>query len=348
MDISELLQAVIRVKQDMPSETSGNMADLPQNARIFTINSFPDGSRIVEDMLAAAYWATKKSNTLIAELNSLHGPVGGLIKARFSSNMMTEYHKHNYLELAYVVKGSLRQRISGKDEIFNQGELCLLDKDSFHSEYLFPEETVVFFLLIGNSFFSKTVNFEIQKKEHENFLRNTLITRRKKYRFIRFTAKVKKPSICELLGNIFEELKCHDTGSRYLVLGYTERLLNRLLDEYDYHIVKNDGDDTGTQLFNEVQDYICLHYRNISTNKLGEVFGYNIDYFNRLIKSHTGMTYSQLLHHIRLEIAAHLLQSTKLPVEEIAKEIGYHNITYFYTIFFRKYSMTPHTFRTNH
>jgi AraC-like DNA-binding protein len=345
MDIAGLLQTAIRLKH---SGTSGNMAYLPQNSRIFTIDSFPDGSRIVEDMLAAAYWATTKSNTLIAELNSLHGPAKGLIEARFPSNMMTEYHKHNYTELAYVVKGRLHQRISGKDEIFNQGELCLLDKDSFHSEYLFPEETVVFFLLIGNSFFSKTVNFEIQKKEHKNFLQNALITRRKKYRFIRFTAKIKKPSICELLGNIFEELKYPNGGSRYLVLGYTERLLNRLLDEYDYHIVKNDGDDTGKQLFNEVQDCMRIHYQNISTNKLSEIFGYNIDYFNRLIKSHAGMTYSQLLHNIRLEIAAHLLQSTKLPVEEIAKEIGYHNITYFYTIFFKKHGMTPHAFRINH
>jgi AraC-like DNA-binding protein len=286
------------------------------------------------------------SDIIIADLHSSQGPFRAPVKIRFSPGMTTEFHKHNYMELAYIVKGRLRQCIAEKDEIFNQGELCLLDKDTFHCEYLFPEESVVFFLMIANSFFGKSVNFEIQNKEYENFLHNALITRREKYRFIRFTAKSKEPSIPDLLGTIFEELRNPGAGSRYLILGYTERLLNLLPVEYEFQIVRNNSENERKLIFNEVEDYLRRHYRLISAEKLSAVFGYNIDYFNRLIKSHTGMTYSTFLHHIRLETASHLLRTTKLPVEQIAEEVGYHNVTYFYRIFMEKYGTTPHKFRT--
>jgi AraC-like DNA-binding protein len=190
------------------------------------------------------------------------------------------------------------------------------------------------------------VNFEIRNKEHEKFLRNALITHREKYRFIRFTAKIKGPSIPDLLGNIFEELRNPDAGSHYLILGYTERLLNLLPVEYKFQVIKNNRDDERKLIFNEVENYMRLHYRMVSVKKLSAAFGYNIDYFNRLIKSHTGMTYLAFLHHIRLEMASHLLRTTKLPIEQIAEEAGYHNITYFYRIFKGKYGVTPHQFRT--
>ncbi|MDR2786144.1 MAG: AraC family transcriptional regulator [Treponema sp.] len=348
MNIERCLQTVIRHDRTLLSEKNGRIGDLSVTPRIFAIESFPDGARIVEDMIAAAYWSTSESDIIIADLHSSQGPSKGPLKFRFSPGMTTEFHKHNYMELACIVKGRLRQRIAGKDEVFNQGELCLLDKDSFHCEYLFPEESVVFFLLIANAFFGKSVNFEIRSKKYQKFLHNALITRREKYRFIRFTAKLKQPSVPEFLGSIFEELRNPGAGSRYLILGYTERVLNLLPVEYEFQIVRNNTENERKVIFNEVEDYLRRHYRLISAGKLSAAFGYNIDYFNRLIKSHTGMTYSMFLHHIRLETASHLLRTTKLPVEQIAEEVGYHNVSYFYRIFMKKYGITPHKFRTEY
>jgi AraC-like DNA-binding protein len=345
MNIERLLKTVIQRERTLHPGRSDTLGRLPENSRIHEIESFPDGAYIVEDMIAVAYWLTSESGIIIADLYSSQSPSKGPLRSRFSPGMSTEFHKHNYMEFVYIVKGRLHQRIAGRDEIFNQGEFCLLDKDTFHCEYLFPEESIVFFLLIANSFFSKSVNFEIRDKEHEKFLRNALITRREKYRFIRFTVKVKRPSIPDLLGSIFEELRNPGAGSRYLILGYTERLLNLLSAEYEFQIVRNNSDNEKKLIFNDVEDYMRRHYRLVSIKKLSAVFGYNNDYFNRLIKSHTGMTYLTFLHHIRLETASHLLRTTKLPIEQIAEEAGYHNITYFYRIFMEKYGTTPHKFR---
>ncbi len=70
-------------------------------------------------------------------------------------------------------------------------------------------------------------------------------------------------------------------------------------------------------------------------------FHYQEDYFNRLIKRKTGLTYSAYVQQIRLERAEHLLVSTDKSIEAIADSVGYHNKGYFYKLFQEKYEETP-------
>ena len=46
----------------------------------------------------------------------------------YTNEQTTQTHIHDFVELAYVVKGELRQRILGKDIIFQEGDLCLIDR----------------------------------------------------------------------------------------------------------------------------------------------------------------------------------------------------------------------------
>jgi AraC-like DNA-binding protein len=57
------------------------------------------------------------------------------------------------------------------------------------------------------------------------------------------------------------------------------------------------------------------------------------------------MTYSAFLQNIRLERAALLLKTTDCTVAEIARKIGYENVSYFYKIFTGKYGIKPREMR---
>ena len=74
-------------------------------------------------------------------------------------------------------------------------------------------------------------------------------------------------------------------------------------------------------------------------------FHFQKDYFNRLIKKNTGMTYSEYLQNIRLSEAQKLLLHTEMSISDIAEHVGYHNKGYFYKIFTQKYGMTPAEYR---
>ena len=56
-------------------------------------------------------------------------------------------------------------------------------------------------------------------------------------------------------------------------------------------------------VFEEISDYIRAHFRDITIQDLVNEFHYQEDYFNRLIKRKTGLTYSAYLQQIRLERA---------------------------------------------
>ena len=78
---------------------------------------------------------------------------------------------------------------------------------------------------------------------------------------------------------------------------------------------------------------------------LSEHFHFHEDYFNRMIKSKTGMTYTQYVQNLRLKEAEKLLLHTDLTIDEVAAKVGYQNKGYFYKIFVQKNYLTPAKYR---
>ena len=78
-----------------------------------------------------------------------------------------------------------------------------------------------------------------------------------------------------------------------------------------------------------------------SLSTLSEHFRYSPKYLSRLIHERTGRSFSELLLSARLERADLLLRSTKRPVEEIAGECGFTNLSYFYRKFTAWRGQTP-------
>lgn len=115
--------------------------------------------------------------------------------------------------------------------------------------------------------------------------------------------------------------------------------------KYDFSLSKEQRKTMNWLIFEEVSAYIRKNYADIKIQDLTEVFHFQEDYFNRLIKGRTGLTYSAYLQQIRLEKAERLLTSSRMSVEEIAVSVGYRNKGYFYKIFQEKYGTTPSKYR---
>jgi AraC-like DNA-binding protein len=345
MELAKIVSKIISTSVSHSSKSYIHFKDLMDIPKESEMRSYPDGSRYFDDLINVVCTTTSEKGLYTAYCNSLLNPNTSGVRAKFDNGMLTSFHRHNYVELACVVEGRLGQRITDRDEVFNKGEICLIDKDSVHADYLFCENAVIVFLGISNSFFDKSIKLEVSDKKVFDFLTNVIINRREKYRFIRFIPRNKDSKAAYLIGQILMELQNPKAGSLYLVIGYIERLLSTLPDEYGITINKDDRAAAKRQIFADIQRYMNEHYQDLSIEDLCKVFDYNADYFNRLIKLHTGMTYSKFLQSIRLEKAECLLKSTSYPVEDIARQVGYHNLGYFYRIFFEKCQKTPRHIR---
>ena len=65
----------------------------------------------------------------------------------------------------------------------------------------------------------------------------------------------------------------------------------------------------------------------------------------RLLQKEYGMGYQEKLLGARMDCAAKLLRTTKLPISRIAEQVGYQSEPAFFKAFARHYGMTPHTYR---
>jgi len=197
-------------------------------------------------------------------------------------------------------------------------------------------------LEISNAFFDKTTNhFDLADKKAVNFWRQFVLTGDRKYRFVCFNCEEEQFEIPILFDQILSELQNPRPGCNHIVIGYIERLLCLLPMKYQFSVEKGSRIDSQKYGFNEILFFLEEHCVDVNAETLVKNFGHDIYYFNRLIKRHTGMTYSRFVQEKRLEKAMILLKTTIFPVEEIARRTGYENLRYFYKIFTNKYHKKP-------
>ena len=87
------------------------------------------------------------------------------------------------------------------------------------------------------------------------------------------------------------------------------------------------------------------NYTTISLKELADFFNYSERQIQRIIRSCTGMSFSQNIQKLKMKQAARLLMNPKLSVSAIAEELGYMDSGNFRQIFKKYYGMTPAEYR---
>jgi AraC-like DNA-binding protein len=93
-----------------------------------------------------------------------------------------------------------------------------------------------------------------------------------------------------------------------------------------------------------VLDYIASHFcdPNLNGSSLAEKLGISPRYLHRLLKT-TGKTFTQHVNELRLDRAFSLLSTRGVDkhVTDIAFDVGYSDVTYFYRHFKSRFGDTP-------
>jgi YesN/AraC family two-component response regulator len=97
----------------------------------------------------------------------------------------------------------------------------------------------------------------------------------------------------------------------------------------------------------ELLGYVEENYRDGTLTEAAARLHYDFFWLSHEIKNRTGRSYTEHVQEKRLSMAAILLQSTTLSVEEIALAVGYENKSYFHRIFKSKYGTSPKKYRSS-
>ena len=258
---------------------------------------------------------------------------------------MTHMHSHDFIEIAYVMHGEFSQMISGKKRTFSEGSVCIIDRNTIHCDYVNTSDNFVIFLCMKEDFFSELFISEIDDSNLQQFIRKALLTQKTLKQFLHFIPRDDLNSIYELIELVAKEKSDNDKGSHYLIKGLIIRIFDRLTKHFDLSLTSAQLEKMNDLLYMEVEQYLRTNYKDATLNHLVNLFHFQEDYFTRLIKKHSGMTYSQLLKKIRVSKAEEMLLNTRMSVNDIMEAIGYENRYHFYKVFSEFNNMTPKQYR---
>ena len=92
-------------------------------------------------------------------------------------------------------------------------------------------------------------------------------------------------------------------------------------------------DDTHPHIQNCLRFMHQSLYEILSIDHLAEQVGLNKSYLIRLFKQHIGQAPLQYFSHLKMELAADLLRSENMSVQEVAERIGYQGPAHFSRLF---------------
>jgi YesN/AraC family two-component response regulator len=268
------------------------------------------------------------------------------LRIEFQDDEIINYYS-DYIELRYILSGTLKVEIEGAQVTFYENEICFIDSMAYHRELIDQSDCIIININIEKNIFNEAFLEQIGLNPLQKFIRTNIIKRGERNHYLKFTPTSieSNNTIQEYISNIFFEIRNHNPGYLSISKGYIVRLMDFLSHEYVYNFSREDSVKYNQKLFESVTEYMKENISSVQMNDLVKTFHFQPNYFNNLIKKNLGITYSQHLINMRIERAKSLLETTDLTVEEIIWLLGYNNKGFFYKKFKEETGINPAEFR---
>jgi len=120
-----------------------------------------------------------------------------------------------------------------------------------------------------------------------------------------------------------------------------------LTEAYKRCMASLESESTISPIVRRARDYIEEHFteRTITLDMVANTLQVSSVYLSRTIKQELGISFVSLVTNMRIKKAIHLLNTTHLPIVEIAEEVGYDTQHYFSTAFKKVMGVSPNKYR---
>lgn len=255
-------------------------------------------------------------------------------------------HWHDELEIIFVEAGELQVKIGDQEYIgragdvffVNERELHLMGAEDVGVQYytvLFPLSFLSFQTMdeLEMSFFSLLRNQQLVFPEYiaDEELRKVVFSMLK-----RVTAR-----------NHYEdgqEIRQENYISQHLQTRML--LLEMLLLLYEGNVFEKGEVVRNSDMKRDMLVYIGEHFKERMTlGMLAKEFHLSEKYVSRYFVENFHIPFSNYVVHLRLSEARKLLETTELPVTDVAFQAGFSNVSYFIRAFKEMYGLSPLKYR---
>lgn len=257
-------------------------------------------------------------------------------------------HKHNFIELIYVISGRAIHQIEGSSYMIKKGNTVMVDYGVAHALTAIAEDEEHFLtydLLFTPDFFniSALENHEFYSLA-SSYLFSSLFAEFDSESVPRNLIKTNSKEFRLLFENIYEEYENREKGFQNIIRAYLIELIIKIFREIDKY------QPTFTQnhyeLVQKAIDHMRENYKaHISLDDIVSGIFLSKNYFRQIFKKTTGTSISSFIQSLRINEACRLLETTDDSSSLISPECGFNDTKFFYLTFKRTMGMTPAEYR---
>ena len=272
-------------------------------------------------------------------------PLKNVSTSRIDNLEITQYHRHDFYEINYVVSGILHENISGNHITLTAGSMLVMAPGVFHT--CVPEAGSECYNILFKSDYLKRAAVEFRNYDPNNYLSSltektiyTVITVGGLENEVSSTVRKVHTMTSTLIhhADLYENLALENTAYELLLL-----LTKIPRQEYDFESGKQRRRENFTP--DNIVRYINDNFDKISLSDTALHFGYSECQLHRILKKHTGYTFTEIILNMRMQRARHYLLNTHLPIKNVAYLLGIDSAEHFSRMFKKHRKMTPKEYR---
>lgn len=263
--------------------------------------------------------------------------------AKIMRHPTEKFHSHGEYELYYLFSGERKMLFeNGIEYHLRAGEMMLIPPNLAHSTYDCSEfvdhDRVIlnFEKQYIHNIIEQVDNFDVLPLffPHEHVLR---------------ISDKKRETIELLIESLCKEMVLQQCGYELIARNTLNCILMYVMRARDYAETMRvyEKPDLKNHLYRMVEFVFNNYSDELSLKLLARLFYSDVTTVSKEFKAITGLNFIDYLNNRRLEVAKDLLLNSRLPVIQIAMNVGYNSATYFERVFKKKYGVTPKTYRTH-
>jgi AraC-like DNA-binding protein len=249
---------------------------------------------------------------------------------------------HDYFEIACLYQGNARIIVESKEYLMAPGDIAIIGSHLMHTYESINDvpADIVWVAFLPSAIYvpgESEIDFEYIRPFYEH-----------QYNFL-IPGSNLNDSVPDLLCRMYKLMEGREHHYKIQVKTCLYELLNSLLLYYDkFEIVKKINYDKRRQeivRLRKVFEFVATNYHaHITLEQGAEVACMSKHYFCKFFKKVTGYTFFEYLMRFRIDKAKELILEDRRAITEIAYEVGFDNLSYFYRIFKRLTNFNPREF----
>ena len=286
-----------------------------------------DGGRIDYD-----YSAFREEGNIFTEGSIVHV----LRHLRYDRH---EVHAHAFFEIICQLSGTASLTLGDSHETLSEGEICFVAPQMPHRIYLNEDDAITLKIILRRSDFDEMYRQLLRRASVlSHFFRSALYGEGAGWLCFDTAGDA------EIRAVLFR-MRWHEVRAAMTDDMMKQALIMQLFCLLTERCIDRTRAASSAGIEGRVLAYIAENYRTVTLDELSEVFHFSGDYLSRIVKRAAGKSFSDVVIGMKLERACTLLDTTDLPVEQVALACGFGCREFFYKTFRRTLGMPPAKWR---